>query len=151
MFYKKISAMNFEEKNVKGSVSANWLMWGILLITTLVGSGCNKEDNSDEYYIKYEVSSTTIYYGGKLNVTITNETNSNSLLIIDTRTPWEAVIGPVKKGFNANLNVEGPGDSHLKLYTQISASKNNGPFALKKVDGSDDPRNSCQLSYTIDF
>lgn len=128
-----------------------WLFCGILAFLTLISPGCNKEEDSAEYYVKYEVSSSTIYYGGKLNVSITNEEGINTIIIVNTRTDWEVVIGPVKKGFIADLSVEGPGDNYLTLYAQISASKNNGPFALKVADGSDDPRSSCQLSYKIDF
>ena len=29
--------------------------------------------------------------------------------------------------------------------------KNNSPFALKKSDGSDTPRDSVQINYTIDY
>lgn len=144
--------MKYKEMLVKVNDSARiWLFFGFLVFITLISPGCNKEEDSAEYYVKYEVSSSTIYYGGKLNVTITNEENLNTLIIVNTKTDWEVVIGPVKKGFIANLNVEGSGDNYLKLYAQISASKNNGPFALKVADGSDDPRNSCQLSYKIDF
>lgn len=128
------------------------LILGIITFFGLMILGCNKE-NGDEYYVKYEVNSTTIYYGGKLNATIKTEKNDLTTISIDTRTPWETVIGPVSKGFNASLAVinPGPADSHLKLNAQISVSKNNGPFALKIIDGSDLPRNSVQINYTINF
>lgn len=129
------------------------LILGLITFFGVIISGCNKEKNGDEYYVKYEVNSTTIYYGGKLNATIKTEKNDLTTISIDTRTPWETVIGPVSKGFNASLAVINPGtaDNHLKLNAQISVSKNNGPFALKIIDGSDLPRNSVQINYTIDF
>jgi hypothetical protein len=116
------------------------------------GNDSNDIDN-DEYYVKYEVNSSTIYIGGKLNVTINTENNTNTTILINTRSAWETVIGPVKKGFNSKLQVSETGTNygHLKLYTQISVSKNNGPFALKKIDGSDTPRTSVELNYTIDY
>ena len=128
------------------------LIWGLINIIGISNLGCTKE-NKDEYYIKYEVNSSTIYYGGKLNVTISTENNNNTTIDINTRSPWETVIGPVKKGFTATLQVtkEGSTDSQLKLYTQISVSKNGSPFALKKIDGSDTPRNSAQINYAIDY
>jgi hypothetical protein len=40
-----------------------------LLSATLLLSSCDKFSiKKDEYYIKYQVESSTIYYGGKLNV-----------------------------------------------------------------------------------
>ena len=84
---------------------------------------------------------------------MSNEKNLNTTLSINTKSKWEAVVGPVKKGFKANIEVSEAGNNHgkLTLSTQISVSKNNGPFALKAIDDSDDPRTIVQLSYTIDF
>lgn len=124
-----------------------------LLIIAFIGiysSGCSKDDDN-EYYVKYEVDSKTIYYGGKLNVTVKTETNNNATYIINTRSEWETIIGPVRKGFNATLHIVQEGsDSHLKLYTQISVSKNGDPFVLKSIDGSDEPRDSVYLNYKIE-
>jgi hypothetical protein len=129
------------------------LILGLLIIFSGINLGCNKEDDLDEYYVKYEVNSSTIYLGGKLNVTISTENNYNMTLSIDTRVPSETIIGPVEKGFNATLQVvkEGAADSKLTLYTKISVSKNGDPFALKKIDDSDALRNSAQINYTIDY
>jgi hypothetical protein len=154
--------MNYhKELNLTQSkTKAQWWRMGLILgfIVTfgILNFGCDNEDEisvSDEYYVKYEVNSTTIYSGGKLNVTINTEKNTTMTISVNTRTQWEAVIGPVQKGFNATLNVikEGTADSQLQLYTQISVSKNGSPFALKKIDGSDTPRNSVQINYTIDY
>lgn len=131
------------------------IVWGFIVMIGISIVGCKKENNNDtdEYYVKYEVNSSTIYYGGKLNVLISTETSNNMNIAINTRTSWETVIGPVQKGFNASLNVtkEGSPDSHLQLNAKISVSKNGSPFALKKNDDSDTPRNSVQISYMIDY
>ena len=37
----------------------------------------------------------------------------------------------------------------LKLNLQIFVSKNDGPFALKEVDGKDEYRDSAQLSISV--
>lgn len=150
-----------KELNLTQSKSkAQWwrmgLIWGFIVTFGILNFGCddgNEISVSDEYYVKYEVNSSTIYTGGKLNVTLNTENNTTMTITINTRTQWEAVIGPVQKGFNATLNVskEGAADSQLQLYTQISVSKNGSPFALKKIDGSDTPRNSVQINYTIDY
>lgn len=122
---------------------------GILAFLGILCNSCSKDKDNNEYYVKYEVDSSTIYYGGKLDVTINTETNNNTTYTINTRSPWEIVVGPVRKGFHATLAVESPGDSYLKLYTQISVSINGDPFVLKKLDGSDEPRNSVYIDYTI--
>jgi hypothetical protein len=135
-------------------------IWSIINFG-IICSGCddgngdngNKENDSDEYYVKYEVNSSSNNFE-KLNVTITNEKNNNTVIIIDPGKQWETVIGPVKKGFNAKLNINAnPLFSHqtYRLYPQISVSKNNSPFALKKIDSNDTTRNSVQINYIIDF
>jgi hypothetical protein len=130
------------------------LIWGLIIAVGIIYSGCSKKDETskDEYYVKYEVNSSTIYIG-KLNVVINAENNQNKSITINSQTPWETVIGPVKKGFESNLSVSEIGSNygHLTLYTQISVSKNSSPFALKKIDNSDVPRTSAQINYTIDF
>jgi hypothetical protein len=124
-----------------------------VLILSVLSIGCKKstnQDNKDRYYVKYEVNSTSIYSGGKLNVTIQDK-DSIQTFIINTKSPWETVIGPVEKGFTATLGVikSGSTDATLKLYAQISVSVNNEPFVLKKIDGSDVQRNSVNINYTI--
>jgi len=139
----------------------NLCVWSIILIFGFICIGCengndngndNGTDDSDEYYVKYNINSSTIYSGGKLNVIISSEKN-NVNIVINQRTSWETIIGPVKKGFNATLKVTADGETYnrLTLYTQISVSKNGSPFALKKIDGSDTPRNSVQINYIIDY
>lgn len=153
-----------KELNLTQSKSkAQWwrmgLIWGVIVTFGFINSGCNKDNEemgelvSDEYYVKYEVNSTTIYTGGKLDVTINTEKNNNTTIIIDKRTLWETVIGPVQKGFNATIKITSPTatSNQLRLYTNIYVSKNGSPFALKKNDGSDTPRDSVQLNYTIDY
>lgn len=138
------------------------IIWGILFFFVIINFGCDKncncEDDStlivkDEYYVKYEVNSSTIYTGGKLNVTLKTENNLSKILIIDQKVLWETIIGPVGKGFEATLKVDAASETynHLKLYTNIYVSKNGSPFALKKNDGSETPRSTVQLNYLIDY
>src|SRR5690606_5849445 len=132
---------------------------GMLIFFVFIGSflgSCDKADQDldpDEYYVKYEVNSTTIYSGGKLDVTINTENNQPMSMSINQRKLSEIVIGPVQKGFRASMKVVASGNSHdkLKLYTSIYVSKNGSPFALKKNDGSDEPRDSVEIDYTIDY
>jgi DnaJ-class molecular chaperone len=126
----------------------------LIFVFGLLNVGCSKnKSKSDDYYIKYEVKSSTIYIGGKLNIELTNENNQKTTMQIPTRTPWEAIIGPVKKGFNATLKVNEAGNNYgqLKIDTQISVSKNDSPFAIKEINNSNDPRTSVEINYKIDY
>jgi hypothetical protein len=131
------------------------LMIGIIFTLGLMSLGCNKENeenNSDEYYVTYELSSSTIYYGGKLDVVISTDNNISETFVVNQRQNWEVIIGPVQKGFKASLSANATGNTynHLRLYTNIYVSKNGSPFALKKSNGSDEPRDAVQINYTID-
>ena len=116
--------------------------------------GCKEQELpavvKDRYYVKYEVNSSTIYIGGKLVVEVQDRDSIKSFLI-NTRSPWETIIGPVEKGFNASLSVvkSGTPDTKLQIQTQISVSVNNEPFVLKKMDNSDALRNSVSIAYSI--
>ena len=63
--------------------------------------------------------------------------------------PWETIVGPVQKGFNATLEVSC--DHNIYLNSSIYVSKNDSPFAIKKNDESDELRDFVQISYTIDY
>lgn len=94
----------------------------VFIIASIFIFGCSKNNsNKDEYYVKYQANSSTIYLGGKLNVILKRESNQNQTFTIDTRSPWETVIGPVKKGFIANINVSEAGNNfgHLTLQAKI--------------------------------
>jgi hypothetical protein len=128
-----------------------------LLLFCTVFFACKKDSpeptNNDEYYVKYEVESSSIYYGGTLNVVLSADYYQNTTFTIPTRSPWETVIGPVNRGFQANLSVSEiePNYDHLKIQTQISVSKNGSPFAIKQIDDSDMSRTFVQTSYVIDY
>ena len=144
MLLSKIINMKFRIDNYGiGLILSSFMILSVLNISC-------KKSNNDRYYVKYEVNSTTVYSGGKLNVTIQDK-DSTQTFTINTKSSWETVIGPVEKGFIATLGIikSGSPDPALKLYTQISVSVNNEPFVLKKIDGSDVPRNSVKINYTV--
>lgn len=154
--------LDFKPLNNKIKWPYNKLVWGLIVSFVIINYSCEKkcnceDDNTvivkDEYYVKYEVNSSTIYMGGKLNVILKTEKNSNANITIDQRVLWETVIGPVQKGFDATLKVDAVSETfnQLKLYTNIYASKNGSPFALKKSDASETPRSSVQSNYLIDY
>ena len=149
---------NKRSKATQSKLKNQWYRFGLLLgfifAIITINSGCKKDEtNSDDYYVKYEVNSSTIYFGGKLKVVLTGANNQSATFTILARSPWETTIGPVKKGFKANLAVNEiePNYGHLKLQSQISISKNSSPFALKQIDDSNTPRTSVQINYTIDY
>ena len=130
------------------------LLWGLFIAFSLTNFDCKKDEtNNADYYVKYEVNSSTIYYGNHLRVVLTDANNQSTIFTINARTPWETTIGPVKKGFNANLSVSDISNNygHLTLQAQISVSKNSSPFTLKQSDDSNTPRTKVQINYAIDY
>lgn len=113
----------------------------LLLSVSLFMISCeerNTPNNSDEYYVKYSITTTRQYhyfrgvtYADINGMITTKEKESPSRV-------WNITIGPVKKGFRASIQYNEGGTC------QIEVSKNNGPFVLK-AEG----KNSA--SYTIDF
>ncbi len=116
--------------------------------------GCEKEELKDDYYVKYSVSSSTIYYGGKLDVT-TSSASGDQLFNVNQRVKWETTIGPVKKGFVTSLKIKKQGwdgiatENHLSINAKIELSKNGSPFYLVKNDDSSVPRATCEISHQI--
>ena len=126
----------------------------LLIISVFTFCSCRKSSTStDQYYVKYEVGSSTIYYGGKLEVLLRSNNNQIIKDTINTRSAWEMTIGPVKKGFNSNITINEIGNNygHLTLQSQISVSKNSSAFAVKSTDNSTSPRTTLQINYTIDY
>ena len=107
------------------------------ILLGLVFIGCKEDVSNDKYYVKYSVSSKTIYYGGKLDVKLTTQSGDQSFNV-NQNTDWETTIGPVSKGFICKMNVLKQGwdgvsqENHLKLSVKIEVSKNDSPFTLAK-------------------
>lgn len=126
----------------------------LLIVIGISFLNCSRDDSeNDEYYVKYEVNSSTLYSGTTLNVKVNDVNNQQTSFVIKTKTPWETTVGPVRKGFDANITVSEINTNYgrLTLQTKISVSKNNGPFAIKHNDDSTSPRTQVQSSYKIDF
>ncbi|AZI67587.1 hypothetical protein EIB71_07890 [Kaistella daneshvariae] len=125
------------------------------LSISLLLFNCREEEKivTDEYYIKYSANSSTIYSEGRLSVNYLNEKNEMVTTEIPTKKVWEVTVGPVKKGYSATLTVSQLTENYgrLKINAQIFASKNNGPFAIKKDDTSNIERTNVSLNYFIDF
>ncbi|MCP2042071.1 hypothetical protein [Pontibacter sp. HSC-36F09] len=134
-----------------------------ILFISLSLFSCEKEEinsktDSDKYYVKYVVESSTGYPQGLLNFVITTGNQQSKNYVIAARSPWEHIIGPVNKEFNSTIFVTKGGPSNtrywdtiLKLQVQIFVSKNGSPYVLKKSNNSVILRDSVQLDFTIDY
>ncbi|MFA6262060.1 MAG: hypothetical protein WC760_11365 [Bacteroidia bacterium] len=160
---KNIKDVPQKHSECKSNFDSIGIVWSFILAFGLINFSCNKDDSSsqnnsaqsvpDEYYVKYIVASSTIYSGGKLNLTLKNEKGQDVTIVINQNVQSETIIGPVSKGFNSKLKAVAAGTSYnkLKLYSEIHACKNISPFAIKGINGSDTPRDAVELNYTIDF
>jgi hypothetical protein len=136
-----------------------FVAWVFIFMFGLAIQGCKDEGivndavAPDEYYVKYELTSTGVQGGRKLDLTLRDENSATLNITIDQKTNWETIIGPVSKGFSASLKAVSTSETNynLRLYSKIQVSKNGSPFALKAIDGSDTPRGSVELSYKIDY
>ena len=107
------------------------------------GCQCDCEEATDEYYVKYEVISTTANNAYTLHATVNNEKNNDVSFTFAAGSQWETIIGPVQKGFNASLGVSA--ETVILFHLKIYVSKNDSPFAIKANDSSD----TCQNFWSI--
>ncbi|WP_155952907.1 hypothetical protein [Prevotella sp. HUN102] len=107
------------------------------------------EVSKDEYYIRYEVTCTSDNPKSvkEINVT-TGRGNKITEMPEGTTSRWQAIFGPVKKGYNAILSChsEDPNDNS-RFHARIEVSKNNGPFVFKREDQNKD----ISLMYVINY
>lgn len=94
----------------------------------------------DEYYIRYEVTCTSDNPKSRKKINVS--TGRGNLIIYmpeGTTSRWQAVFGPVKKGYTAALScdTEDPTDNSL-FDARIEISKNNSPFVYKTGDQDKD-------------
>ena len=139
------------DKDLKHSKSkSQWWRLGLILVfivtIEIINYSC---EESDEYYVKYEVISDSPTVGRTLHTTINTEDDENGTFTFGSSTDWETTIGPVQRGFNAILEVSS--DYEVFVYPRIYVSKNNSPFALKKSDESNELRNYVEISYKINY
>jgi len=138
--------------------------WSIIITLSIFSVSCDKpivnDSNNDdadtikvvdEYYVKYEVDSKSIYITSRYS-----QINSDKNTTYDftfSSSPWETTMGPVKKGFTARLKAGYTSASinNSSIGAKIYICKNNGPFALKKFDLSSADRTLVEISYVIDF
>lgn len=122
----------------------------IALLTSL--ASCDKAEDPDVYYVKYRV------YENAENLEVENVriNTENGMQSLYGSSDFEAVIGPVEKGFEASIVVTGSGLWGEYAFIEILVSVNDGPFALKLQkrgglgSGSSEPlEGSMSATYTI--
>ena len=124
-----------------------------LLAAMLCLSSCITEEAN--YYVKYEATITSIYYGAEVNYVVATEKGSQTITT-DSKNLSE-VFGPVQKGFTASIS--GKSDYppvNSSMVVNIYVCRGEEPFALKAQDVSkensySDTGISASASYTIDF
>ncbi|NNF35539.1 MAG: hypothetical protein HKN68_15645 [Saprospiraceae bacterium] len=132
----------------------------LALVTLLLLFGCSDsndtENEPDFYRVKYIVDSSTIHSGGQIDVTIDDPTFWEEELVfnIEYNERLEVTVGTYYRGDSPNLRAVAITDTFNQLYlvAEIYVAKNSrGPFVLKEINESDEPRDSVSLSYTILF
>ena len=126
----------------------------LLSAILLFCNSCKKEESTpdDEFYVKYDFEKT-ISVGRIVTLVVEYKDADGNIRQTETKGGFETTIGPVKKGFQAEIIARDKypqsTEYHLRLKLKIFTSKNNGPFAEKAVNDSSDPRSKAALYYTI--
>lgn len=105
------------------------------LAVTLMMASCTK----DRYYVKYEVTATSIHIG---NMQVDVNTGTGIQSFKTSSKLYSETFGPVSKGFNASVSATS--NYGALLYTSIYVSKGEEPFVLKATGGP-------TAEYVIDF
>lgn len=149
--------MNSNQSKPKVQWWRKGLILGIIIAFGIINFGCqcDCEDATDEYYVKYEVISTTVYETYMFYATVNNEKNNDLNYSFAGGSQWEIIIGPVQKGFTASIGVRVEnyelGNVRVEFALNIYVSKNNGPYTIKALDTTVELRDLGQNSYTIDY
>ena len=97
------------------------------------------------YYIRYEAQRELPAEGG-IQISYTTAEGKSKTVRMPSTDRFSTVIGPVGKGFTAQLYASGYGGSDLKgVYTRIYVCRGSEPFVLTASHGGKDFLNSrCQ-------
>ena len=133
-----------------------------LLITSVaillvVLSGCKKPEEPDEvkvedrYYVKYEVEINK-NISNTNHITVKTEKGDMSFQTTGNKS-FSETFGPVKKNFNARIQVYVEEMRSATVTVRIYVSKGKEAFVLKKINSAIDPlqANPVVAEYTIDF
>ena len=122
----------------------------IALLTSIVS--CDKSEDPDVYYVKYKVYENA----ENLEIEHVSVNTENGIQRLYGDSDFEVIVGPVGKGFEASMVVEGSGLMEEYVFIEILVSVNDGPFALKLQErgilgfGSSEPlQGSMSATYTV--
>ena len=125
-----------------------------IIILALFQSCSNDNDVSEtgkkSYYVKYELSTKSIYIIKNVKIKVLTENGLNEMMV---PTSWEGTFGPFNDSENLYFNVEltgavdadsgmNPAYNNTTFTGRISISVNNSPFVLKsEVNATKGPLN----------
>ena len=122
----------------------------IALLTSI--ASCDKSEDPDVYYVKYKVYENA----ENLEIEYVSVNTENGIQTLYGDSDFEVIVGPVEKGFEASMVVEGSGLMEEYVFLEILVSVNDGPFALKLQErgilgfGSSEPlQGSMSATYTV--
>lgn len=119
------------------------LLIGLL---TMIMVSCSKDNDdstqiNDRYYVRYDVTVTTIHIGGTMSLILNTENGMQNFQT--TSKVFSETFGPVNKGFNTSVSASTSYSDGI-LSSSIYVCKGNEPFVLKATGTS-------SAEYTIDF
>lgn len=113
-----------------------------------VFASCGKDGGGEDarYYVKYTGETSTLHMV-ETTYTVATDTGVDTYKTSGFSSDYSVTIGPVKKGFRAEISCSIVGESEYGVKSQrvtIEVSRDSEPFAQKATGTS-------QASYTIDY
>ncbi len=111
-------------------------------------ASCGKDGGGEEarYYVKYTGETSTVHMV-ETTYTVATDTGVDTYKTSGFGSDYSVTVGPVKKGFQAEISCRIVGESEYGVKSQrvtIEVSRDGEPFA-QKATGTD------QASYVIDY
>lgn len=144
LFIKKL-----QDTSKKKSIAMKTLKFIITAaILALAFLSCEKDSSlkeeiidNDFYYVKYQISGKVYFYIDEVKY---NTEKGGKVEKFSAAKSFERTCGPVKKNFNAQIELTERRGTPSSNAITISISKNNGPFTVKASG-------EYSASYIIDF
>ena len=120
----------------------------LLAASLAVFASCGKDGGGEEglYYVKYTGETSTVHMV-ETTYTVATDTGVDTYKTSGFGSDYSVTIGPVKKGFRAEISCSIVGESEYGVKSQrvtIEVSRDGEPFA-QKATGAD------RATYVIDF
>lgn len=120
----------------------------LLAASLAVFASCGKDGGGEEarYYVKYTGETSTVHMV-ETTYTVATDTGVDTYKTSGFGSDYSVTVGPVKKGFQAEISCSIVGESEYGVKSQrvtIEVSRDSEPFAQKATGTS-------QASYTIDY